>query len=147
PNHRVHVVTDGTGSREERGDAATCDRVSVRGRGGWGPGCLSPHVRVAREVRRLTSGDTVVHCSRGLPEGLSAALSGRRFLCWTHGEELGYASTSKELSWLRRRVYRRAAAIVANSRNSARLLAEWGVEGNRITVIHPCVDVERFRPD
>ena len=146
-NHRVHVVTDGTGSRVQRGVPVTGVRMSARDWGVLGRGCLARHVRVAREVRRLTSGDTIVHCSRGLPEGLSAALSGRRFLCWTHGEELGYASTSRELSWLLRRVYRRAAAIVANSRNSARLLAEWGVEGNRITVIHPGVDVERFRPD
>jgi phosphatidylinositol alpha-1,6-mannosyltransferase len=147
PNHRVHVLTDGTGSRVQHGVPVTGARMSARDWGVLGRGCLARHVRIAREVRRLTSGDTVVHCSRGLPEGLSAALSGRRFLCWTHGEELGYASTSRELSWLLRRVYRRAAAIVANSRNSARLLAEWGVEADRITVIHPGVDAARFRPD
>ena len=147
PNHRVHVVTDGTGSRVQRGVPVTGVRMSARDWGVLGPGCLARHVRVAREVRRLTSGDTVVHCSRGLPEGLSAALSGRRFLCWTHGEELGYSSTSRELSWLLRRVYGRAAAIVANSRNSARLLAGWGVGADRITVIHPGVDAARFRPD
>jgi phosphatidylinositol alpha-1,6-mannosyltransferase len=147
PNHRVHVLTDGTGSRVQHGVPVTGARMLARDWGVLGRGCLARHVRIAREVRRLTSGDTVVHCSRGLPEGLSAALSGRRFLCWTHGEELGYASTSRELSWLLRRVYRRAAAIVANSRNSARLLAEWGVEADRITVIHPGVDAARFRPD
>lgn len=147
PNHRVHVITDGTGSRVQRRVPVTGVRMSASDWGVLGRGCLARHVRIAREVRRLTSGDTIVHCSRGLPEGLSAALSGRRFLCWTHGEELGYASTSRELTWLLRRVYRRAAVIVANSRNSARLLAGWGVEADRITVIHPGVDAARFRPD
>jgi phosphatidyl-myo-inositol dimannoside synthase len=147
PNQRVQVVTDGTGSRVQHGVPVTGVRMSARDWGVLGRGCLARHVRVAREVRRLTPGDAIVHCSRGLPEGLSAALSGRRFLCWTHGEELGYASTSRELSWLLRRVYRRAAAIAANSRNSARLLAGWGVEADRITVIHPGVDATRFRPD
>jgi phosphatidylinositol alpha-1,6-mannosyltransferase len=147
PDHRVHVLTDGTGSRVQHGIPVTGVRMSARDWGVLSRGCLARHVRVAREVRRVTQSEVIVHCSRGLPEGLSAALSGRRFLCWTHGEELGYASTSRELSWLLRRVYRRAAAIAANSRNSARLLAEWGVEADRITVIHPGVDAARFRPD
>jgi phosphatidylinositol alpha-1,6-mannosyltransferase len=108
---------------------------------------LARHLRVARAVRRLSAPNAIVHCGRGLPEGLSAMLSGRRFVCWTHGEELGYASTSRELTWLLPRVYRRARAVLANSHNSARLLREWGVPQDTITVIHPGVDPDRFRPD
>src|SRR6187397_277125 len=75
PNHRVHVITDGTGSRVQRGVPVTGVRMSARDWGVLGRGCLARHVRIAREVRRLTSGDVIVHCGRGLPEGLSAALS------------------------------------------------------------------------
>src|SRR5690606_36311732 len=39
-----------------------------------------------------------------------------------------------------------AAAVVANSRNSARLLESWGVVPARITVVHPGVDPDRFHP-
>jgi phosphatidyl-myo-inositol dimannoside synthase len=146
-DHRVHVITDGIGWRVQRDLPVTAIRMSAPDWGIVHHASLARHLRVARAVRRRTSRRSVVHCSRGLPEGLSAAISGRRFLCWTHGEELGYASTSRELRWLLPRVYKRASAIVANSRNSAQLLAHWGVQSDAVTVVHPGVDVQRFRPD
>jgi phosphatidylinositol alpha-1,6-mannosyltransferase len=78
------------------------------------------------------------------------ALAGRhgRYLCWLHGEELGFASTSRELTWLARRVYRRAAVVIANSQNSKDLLVrDWGVPESRVHVVHPGVDADRFSPD
>jgi len=122
----------------------------------WGvihPSSFRRHLRVAGAIRRaLDRESATVHCARALPEGLSAAmaLSGRvgRYLCWLHGEELGYASTSRELSWLSRRVYRGAALVIANSYNSRQLLVGgWGVPESRVHVVHPGVDTERFRPD
>ncbi|HEX6209274.1 MAG TPA: glycosyltransferase family 4 protein, partial [Methylomirabilota bacterium] len=119
----------------------------------WGivrPAALRRHVRVARAIRAAAPGDAVVHCARALPEGLSARLAGTRrrlpYVCWTHGEELGFASTSRELTRLMRYVYRHAAAVVANSRNTARLLENWGVTPERITVVYPGVDSSRFHP-
>lgn len=121
----------------------------------WGvvrPSSLSRHVRVARTIRRaLRQEPAVVHCARALPEGLSAAMalagSGGTYVCWLHGEELGFASTSRELTWLARRVYHGARAVFANSQNSAGLLArDWGVPEEKIHVVYPGVDAERFRP-
>jgi phosphatidylinositol alpha-1,6-mannosyltransferase len=121
----------------------------------WGlvrPSSLRRHLRVARAIRQeLRQAPAVVHCARALPEGLSAAMAlaggGGRYVCWLHGEELGFASTSRELTWLARRVYRGATAVVANSHNSARLLTrDWGVPEEKIHVVHPGVDAERFRP-
>jgi phosphatidylinositol alpha-1,6-mannosyltransferase len=121
----------------------------------WGlvrPSSLGRHVRVARAIRRaLRQESAVVHCARALPEGLSAAMAlrgGGAYVCWLHGEELGFASTSRELTWLARRVYHGATAVIANSRNSAGLLTrDWGVPMEKIHVVYPGVDAERFRPD
>jgi phosphatidylinositol alpha-1,6-mannosyltransferase len=120
----------------------------------WGivrPVCLRRHLRVARAIRRLTPPGGTVHCGRGLPEGLSARLAqlpgGADYVCWTHGEELGFASSSRELTWLMRRVLAGAAAVIANSRNSKRLLvASWGLDESNVHVIHPGVDTARFHP-
>ncbi len=122
----------------------------------WGvirPSSLGRHLRVARAIRKaLESEPAVVHCARALPEGLSAAMAltarAGRYVCWLHGEELGYASTSRELSFLARRVYHGAAAVIANSCNSRNLLVrDWGVPESRVHVVHPGVDTDRYRPD
>jgi phosphatidylinositol alpha-1,6-mannosyltransferase len=122
----------------------------------WGivrPASLARHVRVARAIRgALEREPAVVHCARALPEGLSAAMAliGRpgQYVCWLHGEELGYASTSRELSFLARRVYHGATAVIANSFNSRQLLVrDWGVPESRVHVVHPGVDTDRYRPD
>ena len=122
----------------------------------WGivrPSSLRRHLRVSRAIRRaLDREPAVIHCARALPEALSAtmALAGRggQYVCWLHGEELGFASTSRELTWLARRMYRGAAAVIANSENSRDLLVrEWHVPVSRVHVIHPGVDTDRFRPD
>jgi len=122
----------------------------------WGvirPASLWRHLRVARVIRTsLDHEPAIVHCARALPEGLSAAmaLAGRagQYMCWLHGEELGYASTSRELTWLARRVYRGAAAVIANSQNSKQMLVrDWDVPDSRVHVVYPGVDTERFRPD
>ena len=122
----------------------------------WGvirPSSLRRHLRTARAIRQALGREpAVVHCARALPEGLSAAMAlaggAGRYACWLHGEELGFASTSRELTWLARRVYSGATTVFANSHNSARLLIrDWGVPEEKVHVVHPGVDPERFRPD
>jgi phosphatidylinositol alpha-1,6-mannosyltransferase len=121
----------------------------------WGllrPASLLAHFRIAARVRRLASRERlVVHCGRALPEGLHAYLAaiGRRipYVCWTHGEELAIVDRSRELRGLLARVHARSHRIIANSRNTAAMLEARGVSADRIEVIHPGVDAERFRPD
>ena len=122
----------------------------------WGvrrPASLRRHLRVARAIRRALDGNpALVHCARALPEGLSAALAlatrSGRYAVWLHGEELGFASTSRELTWLARHVYRGAAMVFANSHNSGQLLTkDWGVPESKIHVVYPGVDAQRFHPD
>jgi len=151
---KVHVLTHGrTASRVQRGLVVESVEMDAPSWGLLQPASLRRHVRVSRAINRVRRrGDAVLHCGKALPEGLSARLANWRrpapYVCWVHGEELGHASTSRELRWLARIVYNGAAALVANSENSRRLLiSEWGIAESRVHVIHPGVDADRFNPD
>jgi phosphatidylinositol alpha-1,6-mannosyltransferase len=146
-------VTVLTASSSDGGSFASGSLDIVRTRFDARLGVASPasgaaHVRLARQMRRLTGRGDVIHCGRALPEGTIAMLAsiggGRRYVCWTHGEELPIAATSRELTWLMKRVHRGAAALLANSHNTARLLRDWGNPAGKIQVVHPGVDATRF---
>ena len=93
----------------------------------------------------------MIHCGRALPEGLAALLcrrfGGPRYACWAHGEDIATALTSRELTLLMRMVYAGADVIFANSVNTRRMLRELGIAADRIEIVYPGVDTERFRPD
>ena len=120
------------------------------GLGMFAPSALADTSRLTRGIARLSVDRTVVYCGRALPEGsaawLNSLISRTPYACWTHGEELPIAATSRELSWLLRRVHRGAAALIANSHNTARLLEALGNPPEKIHVVHPAVDTERFKP-
>jgi phosphatidylinositol alpha-1,6-mannosyltransferase len=88
-----------------------------------------------------------MHCGRVLPEGWLALRSGLPFGCYVHGEELTAAQTSRQLTWMARRVLRRATLLIANSRHTADLLErDWRVPASRVVVLTPGVDIARFVP-
>jgi phosphatidylinositol alpha-1,6-mannosyltransferase len=125
------------------------ERIKATNWGVLGRGALTHHLRSARRIQTL-SANAVVHCGRILPEGVAAMLArgfgGSPYVCWAHGEELAYAASSRELRTLLRLVARRAAALVANSHNTAGILRDMGAAAGAIHVVHPGVDAERFRP-
>jgi phosphatidylinositol alpha-1,6-mannosyltransferase len=72
---------------------------------------------------------------------------GIRYACYVHGEDVNSASTSRELAWLVRHVFRDASFVIPNSRNTERILREeWDVPVDRIWLLHPGVDCDRFVP-
>lgn len=94
---------------------------------------------------------TEIHAARCLPEGFAAWLlrwtCGIPYVVYVHGEETRTSATSRELSWMTRRVYAGARYLIANSKNTSRVLQEeWGVPAARIQVLHPGVDAGRFVP-
>jgi phosphatidylinositol alpha-1,6-mannosyltransferase len=102
-----------------------------------------------RTVRALATraGAAAVHCARVLPEGWIAAGTGLPFGVFAHGEEFASYASSRELSWMARRVMKRAALFIANSCHTAALLErEWGVPAARLAVVSPGVDTARFAP-
>ena len=121
---------------------------------GWGIasfGGLRRYLGLARRLRRLVRAEQIdaIHCGCTWPEGVAAWLvkitTGTPYLIYVHGEELSFRG--RELAWLRRRVFGSAAMVVANSRNTMRLLAnDWDVPAGKLRLLHPGVDIERFTP-
>lgn len=114
---------------------------------------LRDYAAATRRLRRLVQEHDVraVHCSRCLPEGVMCLalrwLTGVPYLCYVHGEDVTAAGTSREQRFLARQVLRRAACVIANSHNTERiLLDEWNLPTERVRVLHPGVDTERFVP-
>lgn len=122
----------------------------------WGllhPGAIRRHWALVQRLQQIVRSEaiTVVHCGKCLPEGLLAlelqVLSGVPFICFVHGEELKLALQSRELTWWTRRVLGASSHLISNSHNTAQILREdWGIPFERIIVMHPGVDAERFRP-
>jgi phosphatidylinositol alpha-1,6-mannosyltransferase len=92
---------------------------------------------------------TAVHAGRVLPEGLVAWLVARivrvPVVIYAHGEEI---TTWRQPGKLRmmRFAYCHADRVVANSGFTREKLIDLGVLPDRITIIHPGVDVNHFRP-
>src|SRR5581483_9048490 len=122
----------------------------------WGvasPAGLRQYARAAWRLWRLARAERVgaLHCGKCLPEGLLAwmlkRVAGLPYLCYVHGEELNLAGGSRELTWLTRRVLRGSALVIANSRNTEGLLRDgWGLPPERVRVLHPGADTQRFVP-
>ncbi len=114
---------------------------------------LTHYVRTARAVRQLARAEGVrmIHAARPLSEGLVARMvrlrTGIPYCCYTHGEDINIATTSRELAWLTRRVLRGATAIIANSGFTRDLLLkQWNVPPENVRLLHPGVDCDYFQP-
>lgn len=106
-----------------------------------------------KKLRRVVRDREVdrIQCGRCLPEGWLAWLmkrtSGIPYECYVHGEDVETAACSRELRWMVRRILGSADRLIANSHNTASLLeTQWNVPTDRITVLHPGVDTQRFQP-
>jgi phosphatidyl-myo-inositol dimannoside synthase len=102
---------------------------------------------------------TMLHCARTITEGwagwLFSKLTGVPYLVFVHGEDVNYTPgissfglmSSRQHRWMARRVLRGAHRLLANSENSRRILETvWSVPPERIRVVHPGFDAQRFVP-
>ncbi|HEV8062894.1 MAG TPA: glycosyltransferase family 4 protein [Gemmataceae bacterium] len=100
-----------------------------------------------------------VHAGRCLPEGWLAWLLKQRhgtpYICYVHGEEVKLPGSgeshgvmsSRQLRWITRNVMNEAAFLIANSHNTERiLLDEWDIPPERIRLLYPGADCNRFKP-
>jgi len=108
---------------------------------------------ISGEVAKLvrTRSDGAIHCGALLPDAWIGRLVARKFglplLVYMHGEETCYANASRQLDWMGRRILRDAAAVIANSENTASILRNrWNVGDDRIHVLNPGVDCAKFAP-
>jgi phosphatidylinositol alpha-1,6-mannosyltransferase len=108
---------------------------------------------LARQVSHIIGVEaaTLVHCGALLPDGwIGRQVAGKLgipYLVYLHGEELCYTESSRELNWMARRILRGAETVIANSRNTEQIALEhWRVPPEKVRVVHPGVDTNRFRP-
>ena len=115
------------------------------------PRALLRYLRLALRLRGSARRVAMIHCGRALPEGLAAFIcrrfGGPRYACWAHGEDIATALTSRELTLLMRMVYRGADVTFANSVNTRGMLRELGIAADRLEIVYPGVDTQRFRPE
>lgn len=114
---------------------------------------LSGNIGLFRKLRPLLVEENIkaLHCGRCLPEGFAAWLlsvwTGTPYLVYVHGEDVTTAATSRELSWMVRRVLGRARLVIANSRSTQAILREeWKVPPEKLRLLYPGVDTRRFTP-
>lgn len=107
----------------------------------------------ARLKRLIRKHDVrMIHCGRVLPEGVMAlALKWRlgvKYLAYVHGEDVATALESREHAFLVRRVLAGAELLIANSKNTRRILCDqWQVPERKVRVLYPGVDTTRFVPE
>jgi phosphatidylinositol alpha-1,6-mannosyltransferase len=157
PAGSVRVLThDWPGSREFDGTHdLPVHRLPIRFEH-WGvlkPKGLAQHWCARRAVRRIVKEHQPerIHCGRCIPEGFVAWLlrkfGGPPYWCYAHGEELVYASESRELGWMARRALHGAERVIANSQTTAAILRDtWQVSESKVVVLHPGVEADKFRP-
>jgi len=91
-----------------------------------------------------------VHAGRVLPEGwvswFVARMIRKPLVIYAHGEEITTWSRRPRRLKAMRFAYRHADAVIANSDFTRGELLKLGVSAERIQLIHPGVDLERFHP-
>lgn len=97
----------------------------------------------------LTHRFTAVHAGRVLPEGLAAWLVTRivrrPIIIYAHGEEITTWRTPGKRRAMRF-TFKHADRVIASSDFTREQLLRLGVSPASITMIHPGVDIEHFRP-
>ncbi len=122
----------------------------------WGvfsPARFKTYLKAYKRLRNLIRRQTPesIHCGKLLPEGWLAWLlrlrTGLPYWIYVHGEELQYGAQSRELGWMMRRILAAASGVIANSENTAALLGgQWRVPADRLHMLNPGVDAQRFCP-
>lgn len=152
-DRETHVVTrlvPGSAGHDA-GHPNTVHRLCLE-RSPWlRPESLAMYIRLLGKSLQLALANRfdAVHAGRVLPEGLVALIVARLIrrpcVIYAHGEEI---TTWRQPAKYRvmRWVYRHANRIIANSAFTLGELLKLGVPSERIVVIHPGVDITRFRP-
>jgi len=93
-------------------------------------------------------GYRAIHCGRVFPEGLAGWWAHRRlgipYLVYVHGEEVSRYQMYRIERRLMPIILREASTVLANSNSSRNLALRSGARADRIEVVRPGVDAERF---
>lgn len=150
---QIHIVTADVpnAAEHDRGHPNVVHRVKLRRHWWLRPESLAMYAKlfVVSLVQALAHHFDAVHAGRVLPEGLVGWLVARTvrrpLVVYSHGEELTtwrQAAKQRAMAW----TYRRADLVIANSEFTRTELLKIGVAPERIALVNPGVDIERFRP-
>jgi phosphatidylinositol alpha-1,6-mannosyltransferase len=123
----------------------------------WGldrPGRIVRYLRMTRAVRerlRRHRGLVRVHCTHAVPEVVSLLplhwwpQSAKRLciICYAHGEEVTACEVSRQLRLIMRQAHNIIDLMIANSRNTQRLL-EPHIDTAKVAIVHPGVELAEF---
>jgi phosphatidylinositol alpha-1,6-mannosyltransferase len=125
--------------------------VVSRVRRRWLPSRIGGVVALATAVGRewLRNPRSILICGRLSFEGpialLGRRLFGRPYALVVHGSEVIQHRSSPVRRWIVGSILRNATALIANSRYTANLVKEFGVDDAQITVIHPLIDPANYQ--
>lgn len=149
----IHIVTSDVNGAEEH-DAThpnSIHRISFIRHWWLKPESLATYIKLLFKslIITLRYHPNEIHAGRVLPEGLVgwmvARLTGRSVTIYAHGEEItGWMEPMKHRA--KCFTYRHADRLIANSDFTYHELLKIGVDKNKITLISPGVDIDRFRP-
>jgi phosphatidylinositol alpha-1,6-mannosyltransferase len=122
----------------------------------WGIKSLSGlkfYWRVFSQIKKLVKQHKIntIHCGRCLPEGFIGYIFHKIFnipyICYIHGEDVEAAATSRELSWIVKKVLANASTLICNSQNTANLiLNNWQANAAKVEILNPGCDTNFFIP-
>lgn len=92
-----------------------------------------------------------IECWQPLPFGLIGlvfkVLYGVPYIVWSHGNDLSRPQRYPLAKFLLSRVLADAHLVIANSQSTRRVLLALGTPSDKIRVLNPPVNIQRFRPD
>lgn len=149
----IHIVTaDVAGAKEiDEVHPNSIHRVNLKRVRWLKPESLGIYLQLLVQAVKICVEHQIdaIHAGRVLPEGLIAWLVGKLFLkpvvIYAHGEEI---TTWRQPAKFRVMcfVYRHANKVIANSEFTKNELLKLNVDSDRIVLISPGVDIERFKP-
>ncbi len=150
----IHILTAQVpGSAEhDRGHPNCVHRLRLQRNPRLRPEALPLYARLFAEGLKTAFRHPIdaIHAGRVLPEGLVGLFLARFFrkplVVYAHGEEITTWMPTRRGPAMRR-VYLGADAIIVNSGFTRGLLLDLGIPEERLRLIHPGVDLGRFRPD
>lgn len=131
------------------------DTGALSVRGGLG------YFRLARRVRSSLQGSVITRAqaARVVPEGwlllmLKKIWAINDFEVFAHGEEVnldsasdGGVMSSRQHRWMARLVFKNCSRVIANSRNTAKILSDqWRIPECKIVVLNPAIDTTVYKP-
>lgn len=150
---QIHIVTADVpgGTEHDRNHPNTVHRLKLRRHWWLRPESLSMYAKflTASLTTALRHDFDSVHAGRVLPEALVgwcvALVIRRPLVVYSHGEELTtwrQPIKKRTMVW----TYRHADMVIANSEFTRDELIKLGVAPEKIQLVNPGVDVNRFRP-